>query len=76
MKNTSFVAFEKPALVQSIKVYREKFWSILKDLRTLDDQEWPKHIPKNMDNPLWEFCFHGEPMFIVCNTPSYINRIK
>ncbi|WP_330169409.1 YqcI/YcgG family protein [Bartonella grahamii] len=75
-KNTSFVAFEEPAPIQSIEVYREKFWSILKDLRMLDDREWPKHIPKNMDDPLWEFCFHGEPMFIVCNTPSHINRIS
>lgn len=75
-KNTSFVAFEEPTSIQSIEVYREKFWSILKDLRMLDDQEWPKHIPKNMDDPLWEFCFHGEPMFIVCNTPSHINRIS
>ncbi len=29
-----------------------------------------------MDNPLWEFCFHGEPMFIVYKTPSHINRIS
>ncbi|WP_375612870.1 MULTISPECIES: YqcI/YcgG family protein [unclassified Bartonella] len=29
-----------------------------------------------MYNRLWEFCFHGEPMFIVCNIPSHINRIK
>ncbi len=38
-KYTSFVAFEEPAPVQSIEVYREKFWSMLNDLKMLDDRE-------------------------------------
>lgn len=71
---TSLVVFEKPKEIESIEFYYHKFWSLLKELTSLDQTSWPMHIPKEVDTPLWEFCFAGEPIFVVCNTPAHVQR--
>ncbi|WP_068088482.1 YqcI/YcgG family protein [Polycladidibacter stylochi] len=71
---TSLVIFERPREVQNMESYREKFWSLLKELSILDKKPWPQDIPHNIDEPKWEFCFSGEPFFVVCNTPAHIKR--
>ncbi|AGA64647.1 hypothetical protein B488_06550 [Liberibacter crescens BT-1] len=75
-KQTSFVVFEQPLPIKTIKEYRVKFWNILNDLSRLDNNSWPANIPECLDHPEWEFCFHGEAMFIVCNTPAHVNRLS
>ncbi len=75
-KQTSLVIFEKPSVVKSISYYRDKFWQILKDLVSEDIHDWPQQIPENLDHPAWEFCFHKEPIFVICNTPAHVNRLS
>ena len=71
---TSLVIFEKPSDVQSIKYYHHKFWNLLNDVTMLDKSPLPKNIPNEIDHRYWEFCFHGEPIFVVCNTPAHVLR--
>ena len=49
---------------------------ILKGLAGVDDISWPINIPKTVDHPDWEFCFAGEPIFVVCTTPFHIKRLS
>lgn len=76
-KYTSLIVFyETPADLQDISVeqYEEIFWEQLGKLASLDDMEWPHHIPRDPDHSLWEFCFFGEQYFMYCATPAHINR--
>ncbi|MDY4281206.1 MAG: YqcI/YcgG family protein [[Pasteurella] mairii] len=73
-KYTSLVIFEKPDKIETLQVYEEKFWNILKGLSEIDELEWPQDIPTELDNPMWEFCFHGEPIFVVCTNPAHTLR--
>lgn len=52
----------------------ELFWRVLNSLREADSMSWPENIPYNVEDPSWEFCFHGEPMYIVCATPNHEKR--
>ena len=72
--NTSLVLFTKPDKTVSLDVYRKTFWTLLHSLVQVDDQPWPNHIPIELSNPLWEFSFAGEPIFVVCNTPAHLLR--
>lgn len=71
---TSLVVFSRPHPVLAIQRYETQFWRLLGDLAGLDSRPWPKEIPRQLDSPLWEFCFAGEPMFVVCNTPAHVQR--
>ncbi len=68
------VVMTRPGPVHGLPYYRIKFWSILQDLSDYDPRPWPKHIPEHLDTPGWEFCFAGEPIFLVCNTPAHVLR--
>ena len=72
--NTSLVVFSRPRPVASLKTYEKQFWNLLRNLAALDAQQWPNEIPLDMDTPRWEFCFAGEPIFVVCNTPAHVER--
>lgn len=54
--------------------FEQLFWHQLSSLATLDNMEWPKHIPEDPHHSLWEFCFHGEQYFMYCATPAHKNR--
>ncbi|MGB7433121.1 MAG: YqcI/YcgG family protein [Ahrensia sp.] len=73
-RNTSLVIFSKPEAVVSVEDYEHRFWMLLKDTHMYDGKEWPTSIPCELDHPGWEWCFGGEPIFVVCNTPAHINR--
>lgn len=75
-QNTSLIVFEKPTPVESLSFYKERFWSLLNDLVKIDHREWPDNIPQNLADPYWEFCFNGEPIFVVCNTPAHTFRLS
>ena len=42
--------------------------------RALDKNAWPAEIPEQVDHPMWEFSFAGEPIFVVCSTPAHVMR--
>ncbi|MBL0386553.1 YqcI/YcgG family protein [Tumebacillus sp. ITR2] len=74
-RNTSFVAFFKPSEEElAMEEYQSLFWSVLRFLNAHDPQAWPADIPQDTEDPLWEFCFNGEPIFVVCNTPAHEKR--
>jgi len=74
-KNTSFVAFFDIKSSQTdLNEYEKLFWKILQKLHNYDKSEWPDNIPIDPSNHLWEWCFSGEPIFVVCNTPSHVLR--
>src|SRR5258708_36751655 len=31
-------------------------------------------MPEQIDHPMWEFSFAGEPMLVVCSTPAHVMR--
>ncbi|WP_231514801.1 YqcI/YcgG family protein [Oceanobacillus salinisoli] len=72
----AFVVFVEPESPEkSFAYYENYFWDILKYLHEHDDKEWNKNIAIDPEDPLWEFCFHDEPMFISVNMPAYKHRI-
>lgn len=72
--NTSLVIFTKPEEIKPLDEYQRTFWETLKGLAERDEAPWPEHISTNMNDPEWEFCFAGEPIFVVCNTPAHLLR--
>ena len=72
--NTSLVVFSRPRPVQTIESYYKKMWLTLDQLADLDKTPWPAAIPQQVDHPMWEFSFAGEPIFVVCSTPAHVLR--
>jgi FPC/CPF motif-containing protein YcgG len=73
-QNTSLVVFSSLREIESIQDYHGKFWGILRRLSETDETSWPKEIPEEIANKHWEFCYAGEPIFVVCNTPAHVFR--
>ncbi|MFB9809336.1 YqcI/YcgG family protein [Haladaptatus pallidirubidus] len=74
-KRTTLVIFFKPPPGdQSEQEYRSQFWGVLEFLNAQDPEPWPSDIPANPNDSEWEFCFSGEPMFIVGRAPFYTER--
>lgn len=71
---TSLVVFTRPRPVQTINAYHRKLWHTLDQLAHLDKSPWPDTIPQQIDHPMWEFSFAGEPIFVVCSTPAHVSR--
>jgi uncharacterized protein len=72
--NTSLLVFTRPRPVQTLDAYYRRMWLTLDQLARLDKSLWPKHIPEQIDHPMWEFSFAGEPIFVVCSTPAHVLR--
>ncbi|MDJ0627711.1 MAG: YqcI/YcgG family protein [Rhodobacter sp.] len=72
--NTSLVVFFRPEPVQSLEVYERRFWNLLADLAQNDPAPWPSDFPDQIQDERWEFCFAGEPVFVVCNSPAHVLR--
>lgn len=71
------VFFQIPTEVKetyTVEQYERMFWQQLGGLSAIDGMEWPKNIPTDPHNPVWEFCFHGEKYFMFCATPAHKNR--
>ncbi len=72
---TSLVTFFKPPEREfSEGDYHEILWHLLQFLHVHDPEPWPEDIPTDPDDPHWEFCFGGEPMFPTCRAPFYDER--
>ncbi len=73
--NTSLVIFERPlSRVETLDAYANRFWQLLRAIAKEDTAPWPIGIPTQLDDPAWEFCFAGEPVFVVSNTPAHVMR--
>src|SRR4051812_6964316 len=72
--NTSLIEFTRPRPVQTLDAYYRKMWLTLDQLAGLDKSPWPAEIPEQIDHPMWEFSFAGEPIFVVCTTPAHVMR--
>lgn len=71
---TSLVVFARPGPVQHLESYRQQFWQLLASLERSDPAPRPAEIASELDTPSWEFCYGGEPFFVVCNTPAHVLR--
>jgi len=73
----SLVVFFKPPEESLTEAqYHEHLWNILQVLHVHDPEPWPESIPTDPDDPYWEFCFGGEPMFPTCRAPFYDDRMS
>lgn len=74
-KRASLVTFFEPtAETLSEAEYHERLWHVLQFLHVHDPDPWPDEIPTTTDDPYWEFCFAGEPIFPTCRAPFYDDR--
>jgi uncharacterized protein len=73
-KRSSLITFLDVPPGQEVDGYQEVFWRTLSRLRALDDRPWPQDIAPDPEDPWWEFCFAGEPMFVVCATAAHSGR--
>ncbi|WP_232686177.1 YqcI/YcgG family protein [Halobacterium zhouii] len=68
------VFFEPPSGELGLETYRERFWDLLGYLHRHDPAPWPDEIPVDPGDPEWEFCYAGEPVFMVARAPCYERR--
>jgi uncharacterized protein len=68
------VLFGAEDRIREIGEYQDRFWEILQFLHEVDGEPWPAGIPKDVDDPYWEFSFAGTSLFVVCNTPAHQSR--
>lgn len=68
------IFFEPESSEQTLDTYRKRFWYTLDFLHREDEKSWPSDNPQDPDEKFWNFCFHGEPLFVFANTPAYRNR--
>ena len=54
--------------------YKRAFWDVLRYLNRNDPAAWPPEVPTDPEHPKWEFCFAGEPLFLVARAPFYDER--
>ena len=73
-RTTLVIFFKPPDEDQSEQEYRDQFWNVLKLLNEQDPKPWPSDVPEDPNDPEWEFCFSGEPIFIVGRAPFYTAR--
>lgn len=73
-RTTLVTFFESTTEERSEREYRDRFWSVLEFLNERDPDPWPSDVPEDPNDPEWEFCFAGEPMFIVGRAPFYTDR--
>ena len=66
--------FKPPTEPMSEREYHNALWHILQTLHLHDPEPWPEDIPTDPDDPYWEFCLGGEPMFPTCRAPFYEKR--
>lgn len=74
-ERASLVTFFKPPNNSlSEAQYHQQLWHLLQFLHVHDPEPWPESIPTDPDDPHWEFCFAGEPIFPTCRAPFHERR--
>jgi uncharacterized protein len=46
------------------------FWALLQGLHAVDQDPWPANVPSDPADPRWEFCFAGQPWFVIATSPA------
>ncbi|WP_328610669.1 YqcI/YcgG family protein [Amycolatopsis sp. NBC_00345] len=54
--------------------HEDRFWSMMRYLLDHDSRPWPEGAPQDPADPAWEFCFHGESIFVFALSPD--NRLR
>lgn len=54
--------------------YKRQFWDVLRYLQANDPEPWPASVPTDPEHPKWQYCFAGEPLFLVGRAPFYERR--
>ncbi|HEU4730038.1 MAG TPA: YqcI/YcgG family protein [Kofleriaceae bacterium] len=65
---------EPPASPVSFAEHRARYWDVLRQLIARDADPWPAGTPAHPDDPGWNFCFAGEPLFTFGACPAYHPR--
>lgn len=73
-KRQSLIVFVGPPRPATLCEERDRYWSLLSQLRTHDPQDWPEQIPRDPDDSAWQWCFAGEPWFTFLCSPAYRRR--
>ncbi len=74
-RRTSLVVFVGPPEPQpSLERDRGEFWRILGALREHDPRPWPADQPADAADRRWQWCFNGEPWFVIACSPAYRAR--
>ncbi|MDT8913085.1 YqcI/YcgG family protein [Amycolatopsis sp. PS_44_ISF1] len=74
-RDTSLAVFFPPEPgTRTLAEYNAKFWSVLQYLHDNDPGRWPRDLPADAEDPLWEFAFGDTSIFVVCNTPAHATR--
>lgn len=74
-KRHGLFLFVEPFKVEGdLEQYRKQFWDILQYLHKVDPVEWPENAPRDPEHHMWDFRFHGEPIFVFANAPAYKQR--
>ncbi|MFC4356652.1 YqcI/YcgG family protein [Halobium salinum] len=68
------VFFEPTAGASTVEGVRDRVWGLLDYLHRHDPAPWPETVPEDPADPEWEFCFAGEPLFVVARAPCYERR--
>lgn len=68
------IFFEPQEEERSVAEYRDEVWELLAYLHHHDPEPWPEDVPSDPTDTRWEFCYAGEPMFVVARTPAYERR--
>lgn len=66
--------FRPPEDDLSVEEYKRQFWTVLRFLQENDPAPWPASVPTDPDHPKWQYCFAGEPIFLVGRAPFYEKR--
>lgn len=73
--HTSLVAFfRRPRLHACEQDYHAWFWRVLQELHARDAAPWPASVPSHPEDPRWEFCFGGTPLFALGTGP--LHRVR
>ena len=68
-RRTSLVCFfEQWHAERNHGAYYRRFWELLAETSGLDKVAWPAEYGPDTEDPKFEYCFNGVPMFVVVNT--------
>jgi len=68
------IMFRPPEQDQPAEVYKNRFWNVLEHLQKVDPEPWPATVPTDPKHPKWQYCFAGEPLFLLARAPFYEAR--
>lgn len=74
-KRQSLIVFVGPPEPDAeLVAHHTRFWALLSALSRRDPEPWAPDIPRNTDDPAWQWCFAGESWFVFAGSPGYRAR--